>query len=122
MENIALPSKRLNSVQEMMVIFEKVRQECGKNYNIIAHNLHIAKPAMSIQEKESPKIDKLCIEIGPFSSECCTFLVMATLLPALDWTKSFAMVMYLVLTHCLVSCRVNILIAVSKSTSLCCPF
>ncbi len=66
MENIALPPTRLDVVQETMVISEKVRQECGEDYIIVAYDLGIAKPAMRIQEEESPKFDKLFIEIGPF--------------------------------------------------------
>ena len=66
MENIALPPKRLDVVQETMVISEKVRQECGEDYIIVAYDLGIAKPVMRIQEEESPQFDKLFIEIGPF--------------------------------------------------------
>ena len=68
MENIALPPTRLDVVQETMAISEKVRQECGEEYIVVhvAYDLGIAKPAIRIQEEESPKFDKLFIEIGPF--------------------------------------------------------
>ena len=66
MENIALPPTRLDVVQETLAISEKVRQECGEDYMIVTYDLGIAKPAMRIQEEESPKFDKLFIEIGPF--------------------------------------------------------
>ena len=66
MENITLPPTILDVVQETLMISEKVRQECGEKYLIVAYDLCIAKPAMRIQEEESPRFDNLFIEIGPF--------------------------------------------------------
>ena len=45
---------------------QTVTKECGDTYTLVTYNLAIAKPAMQIQDQESPKYDDLFICFGAF--------------------------------------------------------
>ncbi len=66
MENIELSPTRLDVVQHTMMKSKRVRVECQEEYMLVAFDLAIARPAIRIQETESPTFDQLFIELGPF--------------------------------------------------------
>ena len=57
MDNLNLPPTRLDVVAETLRISQKVASECGEQYAIVHYDLAVAKPAMQIQQAESPKFD-----------------------------------------------------------------
>ena len=66
MENINLPSTRLDVVAETLKQSIRVKDECGQQYVVVHYDLNIAKPAMQIQAAESPLYDDLFNCFGPF--------------------------------------------------------
>ena len=71
MNNITLPSTRLDVVKETMRISNEVRKECGEEYMVPTYDLAIAKPALKIQEEESPELDALFVAFGTMHIEGC---------------------------------------------------
>ena len=69
MQVIPASPTQLNVVHLTMQQAELVRKECGERYMLTTYDLAVSKPALRIQETESPKLDKLFIETGPFHSE-----------------------------------------------------
>lgn len=69
MNNITLPSTRLDVVKETMRISNEVRKECGEEYMVPTYDLAIAKPALKIQEEESPELDSLFVAFGTLHIE-----------------------------------------------------
>ena len=66
MENIAHPSTRLDVVAETMRKSQAVAEECGEQYAVVTYDLAIAKPALQIQNQESPTYDNVFICFGAF--------------------------------------------------------
>ena len=71
MNNITLPSTRLDVVRETMRISNEVRKECGEEYMVPTYDLAIAKPALKIQEEERPDFDSLFVAFGTMHIEGC---------------------------------------------------
>ena len=80
MDNLNLPPTRLDVVAETLRISQKVASECGEQYAIVHYDLAVAKPAMQIQQAESPKFDNIFICFGPFHTELAYFGVLGYLL------------------------------------------
>lgn len=72
MENIELPPTRLDVVRETLIRSQKVALECGEEYSIVTYDLAIAKPALQIQDQESPMFDNVFICFGAFHI-CMTY-------------------------------------------------
>lgn len=66
MNNIQLPPTRLDVVAETLRISQQVAKECGDLYAVVTYDLAIAKPAMQIQQTDSPAYDNVFICFGPF--------------------------------------------------------
>ena len=66
MENISLPSTRLDVVVETLKQSQRVKNECREQFIIVHYDLSVAKPAMQIQAAEAPKYDDIFICFGPF--------------------------------------------------------
>ena len=73
MENLTLPSTRLDVIAETLRISQQVANECGDEYAIVHYDLLMAKSAIQIQVTESPKFDDVFICFGPFHIELAYF-------------------------------------------------
>ena len=73
MENLSLPPTRLDVVAETMKISQKVANECGQTYAVVSYDLAVAKPALQIQDEESPMYDNLFICLGAFHIQMTYF-------------------------------------------------
>ena len=72
MDNLNLPPTHLE-VAETLRISQNVASECDEEYAIVHYDLAVAKPAMQIQQAESPKFDNILICFGPFHIELAYF-------------------------------------------------
>jgi hypothetical protein len=73
MDNLTLPPTRLDVVAETLRISQQVASECDKQYAIVHYDLAVAKPAMQIQQAESPRFDNIFIMFGAFHIEMAYF-------------------------------------------------
>ena len=73
MENLTLPSTRLDVIAETLRISQEVSRECGDEYAIVHYDLLMAKPALQIQAAESPRYDNIFVCFGPFHTEMAYF-------------------------------------------------
>ena len=73
MNNLSLPPTRLDVVAETLKISQKVAMECDEDFAIVHYDLAVAKPAMQIQQVESPRYDNIFICFGAFHIEMAYF-------------------------------------------------
>ena len=66
MDNLNLPSTRLDVVPETMKLSQKLATECGESYAVVRYDLAVAKPALQIQSEESPLYDNVFVCFGAF--------------------------------------------------------
>lgn len=66
LQNISLPSTRLDVVAETLRMAQNVASECSEKYAIVTYDLAIAKPASQIQEQEAPLYDNVFVMFGAF--------------------------------------------------------
>ena len=66
MENITLTPTRLDVVVETLKHSQRMTNECGQQYVVVTYDLAIAKPAIQIQQTESPLYDNVFICFGAF--------------------------------------------------------
>ena len=88
MENLALPSTRLDVITETLRISQQVARECGDEYAIVHYDLLMAKSAVQIQVTESPRFDDVFICFGPFHVEMAYFASLGFFLDGsggLEW-------------------------------------
>ena len=69
MDILNLPPTRLDVVAETLRISQEVASKCDEQYAIVHYDLAVAKPAMQIQQAESPRFDNIFIMFGPFHIE-----------------------------------------------------
>ena len=80
LDSLSLPPTRLDVVAETLRISQEIAIECDEPYAIVHYDLAIAKPAMQIQEAESPKFDNIFICFGPFHIEMAFFATLGYLI------------------------------------------
>ena len=73
MDNISLPPTRLDVIVETLKISQEVALECNEQYAIVHYDLAVAKPAIQIQQAESPRFDNVFICFGAFHIEMAFF-------------------------------------------------
>ena len=80
MNNINLPSTRLDVVAETLRQSQEVARECGESYAIVTYDLAIAKPALLIQAEETPLYDNVFVCFGGFHITMAYFASLGYLL------------------------------------------
>ena len=60
---------------ETLKVSQQVAEECGETYAIVTYDLGIAKPAMQIQQNETPIFDNVFICFGSFHI-CLAYLAV----------------------------------------------
>ena len=80
MNNINLPSTRLDVVAETLRQSQEVARECGESYAIVTYDLAIAKPALLIQAEETPLYDNVFVCFGGFHITMAYFASLSYLL------------------------------------------
>ena len=73
MNSISLPPTRLDVIVETLKISQQVAIENQEPFVVVHYDLAVAKPAMQIQQAESPKFDNVFICFGPFHIEMAYF-------------------------------------------------
>jgi len=66
MQNINLPSTRLDVVAETLKKSQQVAQECHQDYAIVTYDLAVAKIAMQVQLDDVPLYDNVFVCFGAF--------------------------------------------------------
>ena len=80
MDNLSLPPTRLDVVAETMKISRNVAAECGQQFAIVHYDVAVAKPALQIQDEESPMYDNVFICFGAFHTQMAYFTALGHLL------------------------------------------
>ena len=73
MENIQLPTTRLDVIRETLQRSQQVASECKQREVVVTYDLAVAKPALQIQSTEQPKFDNIFICFGAFHIEMAYF-------------------------------------------------
>jgi len=60
-------------LQKHFRVSQEVANECRERYALVHYDLAIAKPALQIQEQESPKYDNVFICFGAFHMQMAYF-------------------------------------------------
>lgn len=63
---IPLSPTSFSVTRQTLINCLKIADECGQNYIVVTYDLAIAKMALQIQVTESPKFDKIFINLGGF--------------------------------------------------------
>ena len=73
MRNVTLPPTRNDVVMETLKVSQQVAAECGETSILVHYDLAVAKPAIMIQNQESPRFDNIFICFGSFHIELAYF-------------------------------------------------
>lgn len=73
MRNVTFPPTRNDVVMETLKVSQKIASECGEASILVHYDLAVAKPALMIQNQESPRFDNIFICFGSFHIELAYF-------------------------------------------------